>query len=187
MRAHLQGVEEEEEALLISHCMQGAAPTQAAMAPLDASHADRPKRSNLPPKASLKSRGSILSHVTSGTWEEDADIENPHLAEEARKTPKVQAYALICTGCRHASRPRTILSIQHACLQAAMEPTPGVGLTRCRLRSPVHAYCEAAMESLALPYKILMPCAATLVLSAGTVFSDHWRRLWCAASTHSFA
>ena len=40
-------------------------------------------------KASLKSRGSILSHVTSGTWEEDADIEDPHQAEEMRKTPRV--------------------------------------------------------------------------------------------------
>lgn len=95
MRAHLHGL----EALLTSHCMQEAPPAPAAMAPLDPSHPDRPKRSSLPPKASLKSlksRGSILSHVTSGTWEEDADIENPHLAEEARKTPKVQAYALIC-------------------------------------------------------------------------------------------
>jgi hypothetical protein len=66
------------------------------MAPLDPSLTDRSKRSNLPPKAtlkSLKSHGSILSHVTSGTWEEDADIENPHLAEEARKTPQVQFFA----------------------------------------------------------------------------------------------
>ena len=150
MRAHLHGL----EALLTSHCMQEAPPAPAAMAPLDPSHPDRPKRSSLPPKASLKSlksRGSILSHVTSGTWEEDADIENPHLAEEARKTPKVQAYALICTGYRHASRLGTLLPFQHACLQAAVEPTPGVYLTRCRLRPPLHAYCEAAMESLARP------------------------------------
>ena len=65
----------------------------AAMPPLHQSNTDGPRRHVLPKKASFKSKGSILSHVTSGTWEEDADIENPHDAEEARKSPRVGSAA----------------------------------------------------------------------------------------------
>ncbi len=65
----------------------------AAMPPLHRSNTDGPRRHVLPKKASFKSKGSILSHVTSGTWEEDADIENPHDAEEARKSPRVGSAA----------------------------------------------------------------------------------------------
>ena len=67
---------------LMPYCnMQGPVAASAAMAPLHRSNTDGPpRRAALPNKASLaslKSKGSILSHVTSGTWEEDADIEGP--------------------------------------------------------------------------------------------------------------
>ncbi|CAK0787458.1 hypothetical protein CVIRNUC_010678 [Coccomyxa viridis] len=65
------------------------------MPPLHRSNTDGPRRHVLPKKASFKSKGSILSHVTSGTWEEDADIENPHDAEEARKSPRERWLGLL--------------------------------------------------------------------------------------------
>ena len=81
----------------------------AAMPPLHRSNTDGPRRHVLPKKASFKSKGSILSHVTSGTWEEDADIENPHDAEEARKSPRVGSTAksthLLLMLCHLFSRP----------------------------------------------------------------------------------
>lgn len=69
----------------------GPLATPAAMAPLHRSNTDGPRKAALPPKPSIKSHGSILSHVTSGTWEEDADIENPQDAEHARASKKVRA------------------------------------------------------------------------------------------------
>ena len=88
---------------------QAALPT---MPPLHRSHTDGPRRHNLPNRASFKSKGSILSHVTSGTWEDDADIENPHDAEEARKSPRVRSAAksthLPSTMCLLSSWPSVI-------------------------------------------------------------------------------
>ena len=76
--------------------VQGPVAASAAMAPLHRSNTDGPpRRAALPTKASLKSKGSILSHVTSGTWEEDADIEDPHQAEEKKKTQGVHFLAKI--------------------------------------------------------------------------------------------
>ena len=81
------------------------------MAPFHRSNTDGPQRGGLPTKASLKSRGSILSHVTSGTWEEDDDIENPHQAEQARQTKKVLHPCIVVFTAWHILHQMTVKTL----------------------------------------------------------------------------
>ena len=127
-----------------SHHVQAAL---AAMAPLHRSHTDGPRRHVLPKKASFKSKGSILSHVTSGTWEEDADIENPHDAAEARKSPRV----------RIAAKPTYLPA--GLCNLLSSSSVTGIGeasISRQGLaQKPLHSTCDSACRACAgLPHAI---------------------------------
>ena len=159
----------------------------AAMPPLHRSNTDGPRRHILPKKASFKSKGSILSHVTSGTWEEDADIENPHDAEEARKSPRVRSAAksahLPSTLCRLLSRP-SVTGMGEASKMGLRPGTRAVSKTS----APVHAKplqpCRMLSDSQADKASSLLNatsiCAGAVAWSPAVVLSDHWRGIWWA-------
>ena len=143
----------------------------AAMPPLHRSNTDGPRRHVLPKKASFKSKGSILSHVTSGTWEEDADIENPHDAEEARKSPRVGSAAksthLPSMLCLLFGRPSGT-GMGEA---SSMRPWPG---TKPRLKSPAPVHTKPVKGSSIQPVCIkLMEQPACLKATSGYV-QERW-------------
>ena len=115
-------------------------------------------------KASLKSRGSILSHVTSGTWEEDADIEDPHQAEEKRKTPRVLFHARDCV-LKYSLATKSKAHSEQFCGHSG---------------GPVHA-CPSPMgePNLICASSQWVFCAGTLVHPPARVLSDHWDCIRC--------